>query len=139
MFKFLFSVFLSFLIISVQIGFVQNIHLCGGIPVISELNLSKKTLSCNPANTTASSTVNTCKKENHLISKKPCCNNSSLHLSIKEKFKHKPTYHFSFFYNSIIELVKIYNPQFLLKTNYTFHKSYYYIKDIPIWNQSFII
>ena len=136
--KYTVSFFLSLLIILVQVGLVHTTHICGGVPVLSEFSIGESDLHCG-GNKTLSKTEVTCENKNHSVSKKPCCRNSSLSIQLDDKFQKKTVSEIyfvsvpvSFVFNFYVE-VQDYTIPFQNDLGYVL------TKDIPIWNQSFLI
>ncbi|MGB1295846.1 MAG: HYC_CC_PP family protein [Flavobacteriales bacterium] len=131
----LLSFLLSFIIVFSQMGIVQQTHFCGGKPVLKEYIYSNKSLSCSPEGKLSSIT---CSNSNHFLSKKPCCVNSNLELSITDKFQKKNKYKLDVGIPVLeYQMYKI-NKGFEY-LNFELDFLNVFIKDIPIWNQSFLI
>lgn len=136
--KYTVSFFLSLVIILVQAGFVQTTHICGGIPVLSEFSIGESDLHCG-GNKTLSKAEVSCEKKNHSVSKKPCCRNLSLSIQLDDKFQ-KKTFSEIYFISAPVSFVfDFYVEDQDYNISYQTDVGYILTKDIPIWNQSFLI
>jgi len=134
--RYLLSFLLSFTIVFSQMGIVQQTHYCGGKPVLKELLYSNKTLGCTPTENTSKEV---CSNINHNLSKEPCCRNANLELSITDKFQKKNEFTFNVFISSVIEFRYFISSHNIDYSSFIISTLNTYIKDIPIWHQSFLI
>lgn len=138
MFKYIISSVLSLLIITVQVGLVYTTHICGGVAVLSELSIGSSDLHCGGGNSSSEEEKH-CQNKNHFLTKKSCCQNSSLSLEVDDEFQ-KQSFseiqitpiltHFIAWFKSDNDVKESVNQRYLAFVN---------TKDIPIWNQVFLI
>mgnify|MGYP000250555958 CR=1 FL=1 len=137
--KYSVSVFLSILIIGAQIGLVQTTHICGGTPVLSELSIGLSDLTCGEQVQNGEKEESNCENRTHAISKKPCCENTSVTLQLDDEFQKKSFSEIQFI---AFSLAFGYNQNFVNRYECIPVKTingYIQTKDIPIWNQTFLI
>ena len=137
--KYFISLFLSLLVIFVQIGLVHTTHICGGMAVLSEFSIGHLDLHCGSNTEQKAKQKSECENKNHSISKKPCCKNTSLAIQLDEKFQKKTDLEVHFI---PFVLVFVFNQSIeneFVNPLYENNLGYIQTKDIPIWNQSFLI
>lgn len=136
--KYSISTFLSILIIIVQVGFVQTTHICGGKAVLSEFGLGESDLHCG-GNIKKSKEEVSCDNKNHSITKKPCCRNSSLSIKLDDKFQKKSFSEINFIPLIVTFVFKAQEEAQAEKIPFQNNEGFIQTKDIPIWNQAFLI
>lgn len=129
------SLFFSVIILFSNVGIQRDTHFCGGIAVFSEFNFGGDELSCGMK----LGENNSCSNSFHFISKKACCKNNIVKLNVDDNYNKGQLFHFigTTFPTQIIEYFIPLKIQ--LSSNYITYLSVYLLKDVPIWNQSFLI
>lgn len=130
-----FSFFLATILVFSQMGIYKITHYCGGKPLFSEYNIGEKKLSCGMKSVQNLS----CSNEYHFISNKPCCDNQLLKLSIDDEYKKNLLFDFVGLVPYENHRFEIYSEIIALEFKKEKGSCFCLTKDIPIWNQSFLI
>lgn len=136
--KYTISLFLSLLIVFLQVGLVQTTHICGGEPVLSELSIGATDLHCGGNKGVAKAEL-VCENKLHSISKKPCCRNTSLSIQLDDTFQKKNFTEIVFTPLSVVFTFNLPEESIQDLPSFSNEKGYILTKDIPIWNQVFLI
>lgn len=119
-------------------GLVYTTHICGGTAVLSELGIGQSDIHCG-GKTKSDLLESICENKNHAISKKPCCENSILSIQLDDKFQKPTLFELQFIPFSFVFLFNYSLEEYDQKIPSKYKIGYVRTKDIPIWNQSFLI